>query len=210
MSNDPEANPRPADLASRRSRRSRPAPTDMAGTAGAEYDVHQMRYMSDLEHVRERTGMYIGNRDVRGLHHLVTEVVDNSIDEVMAGFAKVIQVTVNADGSITVADDGRGIPVDTDPSIGRSALEGVMTMLKYGGKFDNDGLQDLRRPARHRREGGQFPLRVVRGRGPPRRPRLPAGIRARQADRPGHAHRHRPRAPAPRPPSSPTTRSSAT
>ena len=101
----------------------------------ALYDVGQMRYMSDLEHVRERTGMYIGNRDVRGLHHLVTEVVDNSIDEVMAGCAKVIQVTVNRDGSITVADDGRGIPVDDDPSIGLSALEGVMTMLKYGGKF---------------------------------------------------------------------------
>jgi DNA gyrase subunit B len=110
-------------------------PDDMAGAEG--YDVHQMRYMSDLEHVRERTGMYIGNRDVRGLHHLVTEVVDNSIDEVMAGFAKVVQVTVNIDGSITVADDGRGIPVDTDTSIGRSALEGVMTMLKYGGKFDH-------------------------------------------------------------------------
>ena len=79
-----------------------------------------MRHLSDLEHVRERSGMYIGNRDVRGMHHLVTEVVDNSIDEVMAGFAKLIQVTVNVDGSITVADDGRGIPVDTDPSIGRS------------------------------------------------------------------------------------------
>jgi DNA gyrase subunit B len=102
-----------------------------------EYGVDQMRYMSDLEHVRERTGMYIGNRDVRGLHHLVTEVVDNSIDEVMAGYAKVIQVTVNGDGSITVADDGRGIPVEVDSSIQRSALEGVMTMLKYGGKFDH-------------------------------------------------------------------------
>ncbi len=102
-----------------------------------EYGVDQMRYMSDLEHVRERTGMYIGNRDVRGLHHLVTEVVDNSIDEVMAGHALKVQVSVNADGSITVADDGRGIPVAVDPSIGRSALEGVMTMLKYGGKFDN-------------------------------------------------------------------------
>ena len=108
---------------------------DMAGAEG--YDVKQMRHLSDLEHVRERSGMYIGNRDVRGMHHLVTEVVDNSIDEVMAGFAKVIQVTVNGDGSITVADDGRGIPVDTDPSIGRSVLEGVMTMLKYGGKFDH-------------------------------------------------------------------------
>jgi len=99
------------------------------------YDVSQMRHLSDLEHVRERTGMYIGNRDIRGLHHLVTEVVDNSIDEVMAGYAKLIQVTINPDGSITVADDGRGIPVEHDPSIGKSALEGVMTMLKYGGKF---------------------------------------------------------------------------
>ena len=101
------------------------------------YDIGQMRYMSDLEHVRERSGMYIGNRNVSGLHHLVSEVVDNSIDEVMAGHATVISVTVNPDGSITVADDGRGIPVDTDPNIGKSSLEGVMTMLKYGGKFDN-------------------------------------------------------------------------
>jgi DNA gyrase subunit B len=99
------------------------------------YGVDQMRYMSDLEHVRERTGMYIGNRDVRGLHHLVTEVVDNSIDEVMAGHAHNIDVAVNVDGSLTVQDDGRGIPVDIDESIGRTALEGVMTMLKYGGKF---------------------------------------------------------------------------
>ena len=101
------------------------------------YDIDQMRYMSDLEHVRERSGMYIGNRDAAGLHHLVSEVVNNSIDEVMAGHATVIQVTVNPDGSITVADDGRGIPVNVDPNIGKSALEGVMTMLKYGGKFDN-------------------------------------------------------------------------
>jgi len=101
----------------------------------SDYGVDQMRYMSDLEHVRERTGMYIGNRDVRGLHHLVTEVVDNSIDEVMADYAKVILVTINVDGSITISDDGRGIPVDADPNIGKSVLEGVMTMLKYGGKF---------------------------------------------------------------------------
>jgi len=114
-------------------KRETPLPTP----AGSDYGVDQMRYMSDLEHVRERTGMYIGNRDLRGLHHLVTEVVDNSIDEVMAEHAKLIQVTVNQDGSISVADDGRGIPVEQDPSIGRSALEGVMTMLKYGGKFDH-------------------------------------------------------------------------
>ena len=109
-------------------------PTKVEG----EYGTDQMRYMSDLEHVRERSGMYIGNTDTEGLHHLVSEVVDNSIDEVMAGHAQVIKVSVNADGSCTVRDDGRGIPVKEDPSIGKSALEGVMTMLKYGGKFDKD------------------------------------------------------------------------
>ena len=109
-----------------------------AGGNSGEYGVDQMRYMSDLEHVRERTGMYIGNRDVRGMHHLVTEVVDNSIDEVMNGHARIVSVTVNRDNSITVEDDGRGIPVHLDPSIGKPALEGVMTMLKYGGKFDNN------------------------------------------------------------------------
>jgi DNA gyrase subunit B len=104
--------------------------------AASDYDTAQMRHMSDLEHVRERSGMYIGNKGLGGLHHLVSEVVDNSIDEVMAGHATVIHVTVNPDGSITIADDGRGIPVDIDPNIGKSSLEGVMTMLKYGGKFD--------------------------------------------------------------------------
>ncbi len=94
--------------------------TNPESATPSDYGVDQMRYMSDLEHVRERTGMYIGNRDVRGLHHLVTEVVDNSIDEVMAGYAKVILVTINVDGSITVSDDGRGIPVDADPNIGKS------------------------------------------------------------------------------------------
>jgi len=128
-SDDPQQQPTSADV------EDRPGPA--SATGDPDYTVDQMRYMSDLEHVRERTGMYIGNRDVRGLHHLVTEVVDNSIDEVMAGHAKVIKVTVNPDGSITVADDGRGIPVEFDESIGRSALEGVMTMLKYGGKFDH-------------------------------------------------------------------------
>ena len=131
MSNEPDPNNPPAEQPAAQS----PAPS--TETDQGEYGVDQMRYMSDLEHVRERTGMYIGNRDVRGLHHLVTEVVDNSIDEVMAEFAKTIKVTVNPDGSITVADDGRGIPVEIDESIGRSALEGVMTMLKYGGKFDH-------------------------------------------------------------------------
>src|SRR5512133_3277999 len=134
MSNDPNTNPQPEQ----EPKPEGAAPMDATiQQVEGEYGVDQMRYMSDLEHVRERSGMYIGNRDVRGLHHLVTEVVDNSIDEVMAGYAKLIKITVNSDGSITVADDGRGIPVAHDPSIGRSSLEGVMTMLKYGGKFGN-------------------------------------------------------------------------
>ncbi|NQU20013.1 MAG: DNA gyrase subunit B, partial [Candidatus Nealsonbacteria bacterium] len=134
MSNEPDPNDPSAETAEIHVDQS---PASIGINGGGKYEVSQMRHMSDLEHVRERTGMYIGNRDVRGLHHLVTEVVDNSIDEVMAGHAKKIKVTVNPDGSITVADDGRGIPVEIDENIDRSALEGVMTMLKYGGKFDH-------------------------------------------------------------------------
>jgi len=101
-----------------------------------EYGADQIRVMSDLEHVRERSGMYIGNKDIRGLHHLVYETVDNSIDEAMAGYAKEINVTINIDDSCTVKDDGRGIPVETHPQLGISTLEAVMTKLKVGGKFD--------------------------------------------------------------------------
>jgi DNA gyrase subunit B len=100
------------------------------------YGAGQIRVMSDLEHVRERAGMYIGNKDVKGLHHLVYEVVDNSIDEAMAGHAKEISVNINPDGSCSVSDDGRGIPVETHPELGISTLEAVMTRLKVGGKFD--------------------------------------------------------------------------
>jgi DNA gyrase subunit B len=109
---------------------------------GSQYGVEQMKYLTDLEHVRERSGMYIGDTGARGLHHLVYEAVDNSIDEAMAGYARSISVTINVDGSVTVEDDGRGIPVDPHPQLseefGRevSTLEGVMTVLKFGGKFD--------------------------------------------------------------------------
>ena len=142
MSTDPTANPQDENKdagEAESAQRNLDAQNKLDATKDetADYGTDQMRYMSDLEHVRERSGMYIGNRDATGLHHLVSEVVDNSIDEVMGGHATVIQVTVNPDGSITVADDGRGIPVEVDPNIGKSALEGVMTMLKYGGKFDN-------------------------------------------------------------------------
>jgi DNA gyrase subunit B len=101
-----------------------------------EYSAEDLKHLSDLEHVRQRPSMYIGDTARRGLHHLVYEVVDNSIDEAMAGHAKNIHVTINIDGSVTVQDDGRGIPVEQHPDLGFSTLQGVMTVLKFGGKFD--------------------------------------------------------------------------
>jgi DNA gyrase subunit B len=114
-----------------------------AGFPNAEdYDADSIKKLSDRDHVRQRLGMYIGNRSLEGLHHLVYELVNNSIDEVMAGFAKHVWVTINNDGSCMVEDDGRGIPVDrhdqTSEEKGRdvSTLEAVMTNLNMGGKFD--------------------------------------------------------------------------
>lgn len=119
----------------------------MAKKTKDTYEGDDLQRLSDLEHVRERPSMYIGDTTARGLHHLVYEVSDNSIDEAMAGYASVINVTINSDGSVTVLDDGRGIPADTHQQLteqeGReiTTLEGVMTFLKFGGKFEKGAYQ---------------------------------------------------------------------
>ena len=131
------------------------------------YTSQNIQVLDGLDAVRMRPGMYIGSTGARGLHHLLWEIVDNAIDEVANDFATQVSVTLHKDGSCSVWDNGRGVPVDKHPTLGISGVELIYTKLHAGGKFDCKELHLFRRPARCWRlrrqrpvqmaDGGQFP-----------------------------------------------------
>ena len=128
----------------------------------AEYGADQIQILEGLEAVRKRPGMYIGSTSIRGLHHLVYEIVDNSVDEALAGFCDTIKITIHEDNTITVEDNGRGIPVGINQKAGLPAVEVVFTVLHHGREYlhrwRNDQADDI--PRRLRVEVGEIKINI--------------------------------------------------